>query len=118
MVLARVGPMIDTASVILDPLKAAVINQAGQDCLERFGRKRDLYNLLDLSVDFTAASGLLTERVRKALVATDGLGLASMCMVGNSVFAAGPDLDALARHLSRYGMTFRTSVDLEGPRML
>jgi pantoate kinase len=118
MVLARVGPMIDTSDVILDPQKAMVINQAGQDCLERFERKRDLYNLLDLSVDFTAASGLLTERVRKALVAIDGLGLGSMCMVGNSVFAAGPDLDALVRQLGRYGRTFRTNVDLEGPRML
>jgi hypothetical protein len=41
-----------------------------------------------------------------------------MCMVGNSIFAAGPDLDGLDRQLRRFGLTFRTSVDLEGARLL
>ncbi len=75
MVLARVGPSIDTSTVILDPQRSAAINRAGEECLERFAKKKDLYNLLDLAVDFTASSGLLTERVRKALVSIDGLGL-------------------------------------------
>jgi pantoate kinase len=118
MVLARVGPSIDTSSVILDPERSAAINRAGEECLGRFAKKKDLYNLLDLAVDFTASSGLLTERVRKALISIDGLGLGSMCMVGNSVFAAGPDLDGLDRQLRRFGLTFRTSVDLEGARLL
>jgi hypothetical protein len=39
-------------------------------------------------------------------------------MIGNSVFATGPDLDLIKEALSAYGDTYRCSVDVKGPRLI
>jgi hypothetical protein len=39
-------------------------------------------------------------------------------MIGNSVFATGPDMELLTEALSQFGEVFRCSVDAKGPRLL
>jgi pantoate kinase len=51
------------------------------------------------------------------MAAASEFGVASMSMLGNSVFAAG-DTDNLERTLSDFGKTCRCSVDVEGPRVI
>jgi pantoate kinase len=63
-------------------------------------------------------SGLMTDQIKRVVKAIGDKNVASMCMVGNSVFAIGPDLEILAKVLSRYGEVFQTGVDMEGPRSL
>ena len=118
MVLARVGPVISTSSVILDKIKSDAINTAGASCVDRFISKPDLDNFLVQASEFMRGSGLMTDRIKRVIQAIGQNGRGSMCMVGNSVFAIGPDLELLARKLSRYGAVFMTQVDLEGPRLL
>lgn len=118
MVLARVGPNIETPTVLRDPEKVAMMNKAGADAMKRFVEDPDVHNLFHQSERFMNNSGLLTVDVRKAL---DGMGnenRGAMCMVGNSIFASGPDIPLLARRLSKFGIVYETHVDFEGPRLL
>jgi pantoate kinase len=62
-------------------------------------------------------SGLANGRTLEAMNAASEHGMASMSMLGNSVFAVG-DIDALEKILSGFGNTFRCSVDLKGPVIL
>jgi pantoate kinase len=118
MVLARVGPIIDTSTVILDEKKVKGINMAGERCIREFSKHQDVHELVRLSSEFMRTSGLMTDQIERVVRAIGDKDVASMCMVGNSVFATGPDLEALAKELSRYGAVFQTGIDLEGPRAL
>ncbi|HSV42250.1 MAG TPA: pantothenate kinase [Methanomassiliicoccales archaeon] len=118
MLLAKVGPMIDTSTIILDPVRSEAINKAGSDAYQRFSRSPGLHELLDVSMDFTRSSGLITGHVEKALRSVGAENIGGMCMVGNSIFAAGGDIMELGRKLSKYGNVYEASVDLEGPRLI
>lgn len=118
MVLARVGPVIDTSTVILNEQKVKGINAAGERCIREFSDHQDVHELVRLSSDFMRTSGLMTDQIKRVVKSIGDKNIASMCMVGNSVFATGPDMEALAKILSRYGAVFKTRVDMDGPRSL
>jgi len=118
MVLARLGPNIDTSTVINDPKKSDKLNKAAKEAVERFSEDRDVHNLFRQSIRFMNESGLQTESVKKAL---DGIGsenVGSMCMVGNSVFATGPDIPLLSRRLAKFGTVYEAQVEFSGPRLI
>jgi pantoate kinase len=117
VVAAVVGPSVRTADVLADPVQRERILRAGQECYERLARRPTVDEFFAQSRRFTARSGIATPLVREALKALDGLGDASMIMLGNAVFARG-DLDAIERVLSSYGHTYRLSLDTVGPRVL
>ncbi|QLH75070.1 MAG: hypothetical protein HPY73_06200 [Methanomassiliicoccales archaeon] len=118
LLLCVVGPRIETADVILDDQKARMINIAGADCIERFGKGPGIEELFELSREFSERSGLITGNVRRAFSSVKDDERVAMCMVGNSVFATGPDLIGLYERLAKLGPVFRTSVDEKGPRLL
>ena len=77
---------------------------------------RGLEELVRVSRTFAERSGLVTSGVRAALAACDKAGVpASMTMLGDGVFAAGPGAD---RVLARFGRVFRLRVAPEGFRLL
>ncbi len=77
---------------------------------------RGLEELVRVSRTFAERSGLVTPRVRTALAACDEAGVpASMTMLGDGVFAAGPGAD---RALARFGRVHRLHVAPEGFRLL
>jgi pantoate kinase len=117
MVLARLGPNIETSTIINDPKKIARLNKAGKEAMERFSADKDIHNLFRQSAIFMKESGLQTEKVAKALELMGSENVGSMCMVGNSIFATGPDIPLLARRLSRFGTAYEAKVDFEGPRL-
>lgn len=117
IVAAVVGGELRTADVLHDPEKRAEIVEAGTACLRKLGLDPTAGSFFALSREFTERCGIAGERVREALRAADGLGTASMIMLGNSVFAAG-DLDAIQERWAHLGPTFRLSLDLIGPRVL
>jgi pantoate kinase len=104
IVLAVVGKRLLTKSVLTDPVKRKAINET----VER---------LMELSASFAVESGLVSKRIMEAMDAASKLGMASMSMLGSSVFAIG-DKKGLATVLSDYGEVWVCRVDVKGPHMI
>ena len=117
VVAAVVGPVIRTSDVLGDPLRRRKIESIGRDCYLLLAKDPTPDTFFRTSREFTMRTGLAGPAVMAALEAVDGLGDASMIMLGNSVFARG-DLDAMEKELLRFGPTYRLSLDLQGPRVL
>ncbi len=117
LVLCVVGRKMLTKSVLNDPVKRSAINSNGSRRVDELLEKPSLERLMELSYEFAIESGLASGKTLEAMAAASKLGMASMSMLGNSVFAVG-DQDELERVLSGYGKTYRCTVDLSGPRIL
>lgn len=112
-----VGPVIQTADVLEDEHRRRSIERVGRECYRALVRDPTPRTFFRVSKAFTLRTGLAGHKVMEALEVLEEVGDASMIMLGNSVFARG-DLDAIERRLSRFGPTFRLSLDIEGPRVL
>lgn len=118
LVLAVVGPSIPTAEMLSRAEAMERMNSVGSRCVEELMREPTLENLFRLSNEFMEGSGLATPEVRRAVWEARKWGWASQAMIGNSVFATGPDIDLLAEVLSQFGTVYRCSVDPRGPRLV
>lgn len=118
LVLAVVGPSIPTAEMLRKEEVMQRINDVGGGCVDRLAQEPTLENFFRLSNEFMEGSGLSTPEIRRAVWEARKWGWASQAMIGNSVFATGPDLDLLTEALSAYGSTYRCSVDVKGPRLI
>ncbi|MCX6651278.1 MAG: pantoate kinase [Methanomassiliicoccales archaeon] len=118
LILTVVGPSIPTADMLSKPSVREQLNAVGAGCVDRLIQEPTFENFFRLSNEFMEGSGLATPEVRRAVWEAKKWGWASQAMIGNSVFATGPDMDLLAEALSAYGETFRCSVDLKGPKLL
>jgi len=117
VVLCVVGRRMLTKSVLTNPAKAEAINATGSRKVDELLKKPSIYRLMELSAQFTQESGLASRRILDAMSAASKLGMASMAMLGNSVFAVG-DTAGLSRVLSDFGDTYVCRVDTRGPRLL
>jgi len=117
IVAAVVGPVIRTSDVLRDPTKRKTIDSIGRECYRLLAKDPTPDMFFRTSREFTMRSGLAGPPVMDALEAIERLGDASMIMLGNSIFARG-DLDAMQSELSRFGTTYRLSLDMLGPRVL
>jgi pantoate kinase len=117
VVLAVVGEPLKTAGVLGDPESVYRINREGGRRVSELLQQPSIENLMRLSASFATDTGLVSNDVRKAMGSSSSVGLASMSMLGNSVFAIGPTA-GLVSALSKHGKTYVTSVDREGARLL
>ena len=117
LVLCVIGKKIDTKKVLADPTKMENIAAVGRYCTKKLLENPSIENLFSLSQVFTKKTGLADKRVLEAIDAANHFGMASMCMLGNSVFAAG-NTDKLRQTLSLFGKTFVCCVDECGARVL
>jgi pantoate kinase len=117
LIIAVVGERVRTADVLGNAARMRVVEEAGRECVAAFAGRRDVPSFFALSRRFMERSGLATPEAEAALAAIDGLGMGSMSMLGNTIFAAG-DVDAMERALSPLGDTRRCMVDLHGARVL
>jgi pantoate kinase len=117
VVLAVMGRKLLTKSVLSDPVKARAINASGSAMVERILEKPNLENLMGLSRTFAVESALVSKKLVKAIEVSEEFGMASMAMLGNSVFAIG-EVKNLRDALSRFGDVFVCKVDTKGPRIL
>jgi len=117
IVLCVVGKKIDTKNVLLDDKKIVEISEYGKYCVKKLLEKPSVENLFLLSQFFTKKISLADRRVVEAIEAANHFGMASMCMLGNSVFALGKT-DELSKTLSLFGKTFVCCVDDYGVRVL
>jgi len=117
MVLSIVGAPIKTPDVLTDPKKRAVISSAGRRCTSEFDAQRDLETLFALGVEFVEEVELSSKRVLEAMIVADSHGMATMAMLGNSLFCIG-DTEELVESLERFGPVYRCTIDQRGPRIL
>ncbi len=117
VVVASIGPELQTVAVLRDPAMRARISRVGRRCLEELLAEPSFERLFTLSRRFAVETGLLTPGLRQALEAIEPYGMASMCMLGNAVFATG-DTDILADVLSDFGDVWTCNVDHAGARIL
>ena len=117
LVLCVVGKKLDTKKILLDSAKANKIRDYGKYCTKKLLEKPSVENLFSLSQVFTKKTGLADTRVLEAIDSASRFGFASMCMLGNSVFAMG-ETDKLCKVLSNYGRVFVCNVDQVGAQVL
>ncbi|MDH7517131.1 MAG: pantoate kinase [Candidatus Thermoplasmatota archaeon] len=117
IVLCVVGKKIDTKNILSDEKKIMEISEYGKYCIKKLLEKPSVENLFRLSQFFAKKIKLAEEKVIEAIEAANHYGMASMCMLGNSVFAVG-DTNKIFQTLSTFGETYVCTVDEQGARVL
>ena len=117
MVLCIVGKKLDTKKILSDSIKANKIVDYGRYCTKKLLEKPSIENFFSLSQTFAKKTDLADEYVLKAIDIANQFGMASMCMLGSSVFAIGKT-DELCKSLSSFGKLYVCSVDEFGARVL
>jgi len=117
IVLCVIGKKIDTRKVLTDPLKINALGSYGRYCTKKILEKPSLEHLFFLSQKFTQEIGFADNKVLQAIKAANQYGMASMCMLGNSVFAVG-DTTALCNTLTKFGKVYVCPIDKYGAQLL
>lgn len=117
LLLAVVGPELQTRSVLRDPAKVAAINRNGGSCVQAFAERPTLDRLFDLGNRFAEETGLANRTILEVVRASRMFGRASMAMLGNSIFAEG-GREELATLYLKFGTLMRCEIDNEGARVL
>lgn len=117
------GPL-STKESLTNPTTRERVNRLGGDLVNKLAEKPDLAGFLELSRQFAEHVGLITERVRRVLKATDAAGFAcSMAMFGESVFTlverdSLEDITRIFRKHGLGGVIVSSEIDFEGARLL
>ncbi len=117
IVVCVIGKKIETKKMLINSNKINEISSIGKYCIKKLLEKPSVENFFYLSQLFTKKTGLASEKVENAIDQANKLGMASMCMLGNSVFAFGKTQE-LARVLSNFGKVFVCNIDEYGARVL
>jgi pantoate kinase len=117
VVLAVVGKPIKTNDILTDPVKRRKISDSGKKCILEFAEHRTLEHMFALGMEFLEDSELFSKEVLEAMVIADQHGMATMAMLGNSLFGIG-DTPEMAEALRPLGQVFICEIDQKGPRLL
>jgi pantoate kinase len=116
-VLCVLGGELETKSVLTDPPKRAAISAAGGRHLAEFKKSATLDAFLAHSQAFAREAGLLSAEMERAILAAKPYGVASMSMLGNSLFAFG-NVPKLVETFERFGETRVVPVSEAGARIV
>jgi pantoate kinase len=117
IVLCVIGKKIETKKILTNKTKLEEIASYGRYCTKKLLQKPTLEHLFSLSWDFAQKINLMDSIVYQAIESAQHYGLASMCMLGNSVFAIG-DTRMLCKTLKSFGKVFCCPIDTQGARIL
>lgn len=117
LVLCVIGKKLDTRKILQNQTKTINIVNYGKYCTKKILENPSIENLFFLSQTFTKKAKLANKQVLDAIDCANQFGMASMCMLGNSVFALGKT-EELCKILSSFGKVFVCSVDEIGARIL
>lgn len=117
VVLCIIGSKIQTKTILTDPKRVNEIASYGRYCTKKLLEKPSIENLFTLAQTFTKKTGLADAKVREAIEAANTVGMASMCMLGNSLFAMGNTVD-LCKILAPYGKLYVSTIDECGARLV
>jgi len=106
------GP-VSTKGVLSDETEKKRINLAGELCLKSLLKKPTFEEFMRLSRHFAVDTGLISDRALHAVEAAEAAGgLASMAMLGDTVFSTVPD------GLKEFGAVKRSRINMTGPMMM
>jgi len=117
LVLCVIGKKLETKKILNDPKSSAKIVDYGKYCTKKILENPSVENLFLLSKLFTNKTNLAEKNVIIAIQEANKYGSASMCMLGNSIFAMGKTND-LCKVLMNHGKVFVCNVDQAGARIL
>ncbi len=117
LVLCVIGRKLDTRKILTDTTKMNDIVVYGKYCTKKLLEKPSVEHFFMLSQLFTKKTGLAYDRVLQAIDAANHFGMASMCMLGNAVFAVG-ETDKLCQTLSSFGKECVCLSDDAGARII
>lgn len=117
LVLCVADKKMDTKKILSDSDKMKDVISCGRDCTRKLLESPTVENLFSLSQVFTKKTNLVTKQVVEAIDAASEFGMASMCMLGNSVFAVG-ETDKLCEKLKSFGKVFVCTIDEHGARIV
>jgi pantoate kinase len=117
VVLCVVGPPLSTKDVLSDEDVVARISRAGRQYVNSFLNETSMENFLHLSLEFARETELIPQVVEEAIEECKEFGMASMSMLGNSVFAIGEE-ENLRYRLLDFGEAFTCSIDNQGARIV
>jgi len=117
IVLCIIGKKIDTKTILSDSSKVNLIGDYGKYCVKKILEKPSIDNLFALSQTFTTKTNLANKSIIDAINVANNYGMASMCMLGNSIFAIGKTKE-LYKNLSQFGKVFICNVDEYGARVI
>ena len=117
MVICIIGKQIKTHKILSDAAQLRKIALYGRYYTKKLVENPSVKQLFSLGWEFTKKIGIADKMVLKAIEAANQHGQASMCMLGNSVYAIG-DINQLSNSLARFGKIFCCTVDEQGARVL
>jgi pantoate kinase len=117
VVICVIGKKIETKKILTDPKKLHEIAVYGRYCTKKLLEKPSVERLFSLAWEFTKKIDLADSKVVEAIKIAQMHDMASMCMLGNSVFAIG-NASRLCAELSSFGKVFCCTIDCQGARVL
>ena len=117
LVLCVVDKKMDTRKILSDSDKMKDVISCGRECTRKLLESPTVENLFSLSQVFTKKTNLVTKQVVEAIDAASEFGMASMCMLGNSVFAMG-ETGKLCEKLKSFDKVFVCNIDEHGARIM
>jgi len=117
IVLCIIGKELVTKDILTNPSKINSITNYGRYCMKKLLENPSVENLFTLSQIFTKKTGLADKQVLDAIEASKNHGMASMCMLGNSIFCIG-ETEKLCKALAPFGKIYICSVDQRGARII
>jgi pantoate kinase len=117
LVLCVLGDKINTKEILNNPDKLKLISRYGNYCTEKLKESPTIENLFSLSQFFTKKTLLGSRKVIDAIQMINDVGSASMCMLGNSIFALG-DTNKICDILKPFGKIFICRVNKSGAIIL
>jgi len=117
VVLCVIGKKMETKKILMNSVKVREIASYGRYCTKKLLEKPSVEHLFSLAWEFTRKTNLADTIVLEAIEKANTQGMASMCMLGNSVFSIG-ETSTLCKILSAYGKVYCCTVDEKGARVL
>ncbi len=117
LVICTVGRPIKTREILADTSIRMRCCAAGRRCIAAFSEHPTIEHLFVLGMEFIEETELSSPEVLRAMCVAEQYGMASMVMLGNSIFCVG-DTAELLDALKPFGQTFVCEVDQKGPRLL
>ncbi|MBU1159306.1 MAG: hypothetical protein KKE24_08200 [Candidatus Thermoplasmatota archaeon] len=117
IVLAIIGKKLLTKEILENEKTRNEINSKGAGLLDSMVKDQTIERLMVNSRIFAIESGLATKKLIKAMDLVTGPGMASMSMLGNSLFAIG-DVERIKERLSSVGEVRVCKIDTQGPRLV
>jgi len=117
IVICIIGKKIETKKILSDKRKLNTISEYGRFCTKKILENPSVENIFCLSNIFSKKTNLADKKIIQAIDSCKGIGHASMCMLGNSIFAIGKT-NEIAKKLSIFGTIYICSVDSTGFRLL